>query len=86
MTRELPFTKTMDPGVKFVPVTFSVSAAPPAGRLGGETVPPPGGGLFTTNVASSDVPTPGFVTMTTGLPATAIALAGITAVNCVELT
>src|SRR6266853_4868562 len=86
VTRELPFTRTVDPCVKFIPLTFSVSALLPAGRLGGETVPPAGGGLFTTKVARNDMPTPGFVTMTTGLPARAMALAGMLANNCAELT
>jgi hypothetical protein len=79
VTRALPFTRTVEPGVKLVPKTFNVSAAAPAGKLGGETVPPPGTGLFTTNVATNEIPAPGLLTATTGVPARAMALAGIAA-------
>ena len=60
---------------------YNVSAAAPAGKLGGDTVPLTGTGLFTTNVASNEMPAPGLLTTTTGVPARAMALAGIAACN-----
>jgi hypothetical protein len=79
VTRAPPFTRTVDPCVKLVPNTFNVSAAAPAGKLGGDTVPLSGIGLFTTNVASKEMPVPGLLTATTGVPERAMALAGIAA-------
>ena len=82
----MPFTRTTEPGVKPVPEMFNVSAVLPAGRLGGEMEPPPGCGLLTVNVSNTETRPPGFVTITYGFPAMAIALAGIEAVSWVELT
>ena len=68
-----------------MPVTFSVNALLPAGRLCGVIVPVPGGGLLTVNVKDEEVAPPGFVTITYGFPAIAIALAGIVASSTLEL-
>ena len=62
--RELPPIRTKEPCAKPVPVTFKVSALLPAGRLGGETEPPPGCGLLTVNVNATEVEPSGFVTIT----------------------
>ena len=69
-----------------MPVTFKVSALLPAGRLCGKTEIPDGWGLLTANVNATEVMPFGFVTITNGLPAIAMALAGIEAVSWVELT
>jgi hypothetical protein len=84
--REEPFTSTVEPCVKPVPETFNVSELLPAGKLGGVTVPPPGCGFLTVKVNETDVLPSGLVTITYGFPAIAMALAGITAASCVELT
>ena len=81
VTRGVPPTRTTEPCVKPVPVTFNVSALLPA-----ETEPPTGSGLLTVNVNATEVKPSGFVTITNGFPAIAIALAGIEAVSWVELT
>jgi len=60
----VPFTSTAEPDTNPVPVTLSVSALLPAGRLGGETVPPVGCGLLTVNVTNTDTRPPGLVTIT----------------------
>jgi hypothetical protein len=86
VTRGLPFTSTTEPCTKFTPVTFNVSAAVPAEILVGETELPPGAGLFTANVVTTEITPPGLVTITNGFPTTAIALAGIAACNSEELT
>jgi len=78
--REAPFTRTTELGVKPVPVTINVSALAPA-----ETEPPTGCGLLTVNVNGTEAKPSGLVTITYGLPAIAIALAGIDAVSWVEL-
>ena len=86
VVRELPFTMTLELVLKFMPMTFKVAAAFPSGKLEGERLPAPGTGLFTVNDVTRDGLPPGFVTVTNGVPATAIALAGIAACNCVALT
>lgn len=86
VARAPPFTRTMEPCVKPVPVTFNVRALLPAGRLGGVTVPLPGGGLLTVNVMNTEAVPSGLFTMTYGFPAMAMALAGMVAVSSVELT
>ena len=84
--RLVPFARTAELLLKFVPVTLSVIAGLPAGLLEGERLLVIGTGLFTTNVVTSDGAPPGFATVTNGVPAAAIALAGIAACNCVWLT
>ena len=76
------------PVTKFVPVTVSVNAVDPAAIVVGESVVTVGAGLFTWNVTAVAVPPPGagFVTSTSWLPAAAMSVARIVAVNCVEFT
>ncbi len=86
VARELPLTRTVELVLKFVPVTLRVAAALPAGTLEGERLLAPGTGLLTINVVTREGLPPGFPTVTNGVPATAMALAGIAACNSVELT
>jgi hypothetical protein len=83
----LPFHCTVDPVTKFVPVTVSVNAAPPAGALEGESEVAVGAGLLMVKVSAFDVPPPGeaFSTVTEAVPAVAMSAAGTVAVNCVLL-
>jgi hypothetical protein len=83
VTRGLPPTSTVELELKFVPVTVSVSAALPAATVFVERLLAAGTGLFTVKVVTRDGLPPGFATVTNGVPATAIALAGIAACNCV---
>ena len=83
VARELPLTRTVELVLKFVPVTLTVTAALPAGSVEGTRLLVPGNGLFTVNVVTSDGLPPGFATVTNGVPAAAIAAAGIAACNCV---
>jgi hypothetical protein len=64
VTRCAPFTRTMEPGTKPVPVTFNVSALLPAGKLGGEMEPPPGSGLLTGSVTFAEAKPSGLETIT----------------------
>ena len=68
-----------------MPVTLRVIAAFPAGTLEGERLLAPGNGLFTVNVATTDGRLPGFAAVTIGVPATAMALAGMLACNSTTL-
>jgi hypothetical protein len=86
VARELPLTRTMELVLKFAPVTARVAAALPTGTLDGETLLTPGTGLLTVKVITTDALPPGLATVTKGVPATAMALAGIAACNSVELT
>ena len=86
VVREAPFTSTVELVLKFVPVTLSVAAGFPAGKLEGEMLPAPGTGLFTVKVVTTDGGPFGFATVTNGVPATAMALAGMVACNSVALT
>jgi hypothetical protein len=79
--RRLPPTRTVEPALKFVPVTVKVTAASPAETVVGERLLAPGTGLLTVKVVTRDGLPPGFVTVTKGVPATAMALAGIAACN-----
>ena len=65
--------------MKFVPVTLRVTAGSPAETVAGEMPLAPGTGLFTVNVVTSEGLPPGFDTVTKGVPATAMALAGMAA-------
>jgi hypothetical protein len=71
--------------LKLDPVTFRVSAALPAAALDGERRLSCATGLFTVNVTTVDGALPGFATVTSGVPATAMALAGIAAWTSVGL-
>ena len=70
--------------MKFAPDIFSVSAALPGGALVGERLVKAGAGLFTVNEVTKDGLPPGFCTLTKGVPATAMALAGMDACKVVE--
>src|SRR5690349_11089401 len=74
--RGLPPTRTVELELKFVPVTASVSAALPAATVLVERSLAPGTGLFTVKVVTREGLPPGLATITKGVPATAIALAG----------
>ena len=67
-----------------MPVTVNVTAGSPADTVGGEKLLAPGTGLLIVNVVTSEGLPPVFDTVTKGVPATAIALAGIAACNWVE--
>jgi hypothetical protein len=79
----------MDDAMKFVPVTVSVKAAPPAVALAGEIELSVGLGFgaLIVNVCAPEVPPPGagFDTVTDAVPAEAMSAAVICAVSCVLL-
>ena len=82
---------TTELATKFVPVTVSVNAAPPAVALVGEMEASVGtgfGALEILNTKFAVVPPPGvaLVTVTLALPEVAMSDARIAAVNCVALT
>lgn len=79
--RATPFIRTLEDTLKLDPVTSSVTAGPPVAALNGERRLSCGTGLFTVNVTTTDGRVPGFVTVTVGVPATAITVAGILACN-----
>jgi hypothetical protein len=82
------FHFTVEVETKFVPVTVSVNAGPPAAALEGESEVAPGSGLSIVKGSPLDVPPPGvgFITVTAAIPAVAMSLAGTEAVNSVSLT
>jgi xanthosine utilization system XapX-like protein len=88
VVRAFPLNFTCDPLTYPVPFTVKVNAAPPTVAPLGLSDVIVGTGLFTVNVDPADVPPPGagFVTVTEGMPATAMSAAVIAAVICVELT
>lgn len=73
--------KILDDVLKLLPLTCSVSAPLPGAALGGVSELSSGTGLFTVNVTTVEGRLPGFATVTIGVPATAIALAGMLACN-----
>jgi hypothetical protein len=81
----VPFHCTVAPETKFVPVTVSENAAPPAIAEEGERLAMVGGAALMVKVEPGDVP-PELVTVTLAEPGVASRLAGTTAVNCVALT
>src|SRR5216683_212002 len=83
-----PLKLTTEVDAKFVPLTVSVNAAPPAGAPAGNKVVIVGTGLLMVNVAAAEIPPPGagFVTVTLTVAAVAISAANIAAVTCVALT
>src|SRR5438445_507818 len=89
VARWLPFHCTMDELMKFVPVSASVTAAPPAPTLLGdrEVSVGLGFGAVIVNVCGLDVPPAGVgvKTVTDAVPAVAMSAAVIGAVSCVLL-
>ena len=83
-----PFHSTTVPAKKFVPVSVSVNAAPPAFAVVGESEPKVGNGSLIVNVIAADTPPPGaeFNTVIAAVPPAAMSMAGTTAVSCVPLT
>jgi hypothetical protein len=81
-----PFNRMPDEALKLFPLTVSVTAGLPTKTLGGESTVAAGTGLFTVNDMATDGELPGLDTVTSGVPATAMALAGIEACSCVALT
>jgi hypothetical protein len=69
--------------VGLAPVTLSMSAASTAGTLDGEMLMEAWTGLLTVNDITTDGFPAGFVTVTSGVPAAAMALAGMAACNSV---
>jgi hypothetical protein len=90
VVRVVPPNVTNEAETKFVPLTVSVKAAPPATALSGEIVVIVGRELppLMVKFTGLEVPPPGvgLVTVTDAVPADLIAAAGTAAVNCVELT
>src|SRR5215472_9976429 len=88
--RAWPPTVAVAPAAKPVPVTVSVKAALPAVTLAGLRLLMVGVGftLATVSERAPDVPPPGagVNTVTLGVPAAAISLAGMAAVSCVDET
>jgi len=79
--RAVPLIKILEDALKFAPVTFSVKAPLPGAAPEGVRELSSGTGLFTVNVTTVEGRPPGFATVTIGVPATAIALAGMLACN-----
>jgi hypothetical protein len=77
--------KILEELLKLVPETSRESAPLPGGALDGVSKLACGTGLFTVNVTTVDGRLPGFATVTIGVPATAMALAGMLACNSVAL-
>jgi len=89
--RSLPFQRTTELDTKFEPSTVRVKAGPPAPVLLGESAVIIGMGfvpLVMVKFTAFEVlpPGAGLVTVTAGVPAEAMAAAGMAAVNCVALT
>src|SRR2546430_1178191 len=82
-----PFHCTVDPLVKFVPLTMSVKAELPAGSKLGLMLLITGRGLLIKRVLALEVPPPGggLKTKMVAVPALAMSLAGMAAVSCVGL-
>jgi hypothetical protein len=77
--------KILEELLKLVPETSSEIAPLPGGTLDGLSELACGAGLFTVNVTTVEGRLPGFATVTIGVPATAMALAGMLACNSVAL-
>jgi hypothetical protein len=86
VVRSAPFHRTFEVETKPVPVTVRVKAGPPAVAEAGKTVLMTTTGLLTVKVFPDEVPPPGvgLKTVTVGVPAMAISVAGIAAVAWVE--
>jgi len=83
--RAEPFTSTTELELKLFPMTVKESAGLPSATVDGDTLATTGTGLFTVNVKTTEGLPPGFITVTYGVPAVEIALAGMDAVNVVGL-
>jgi hypothetical protein len=81
----VPFQLTVAPDKKFVPLTVSVNAAPPAFIVEGLRPEIVGVGMLTVKVVAVDAVPPALVAVILMLPALAIRLAGTAAVSCVAL-
>src|SRR5205823_1965610 len=88
VVRAAPFQRTSEAATKFVPVTVSVKAAPPAVPALGASVDSVGTGALMVNVSAPDVPPPGagLNTVTEAVPGSARAAPPIAAVSCILLT
>lgn len=88
VVRWLPFHQTLEALMNPVPLIVNVNAAPPAVAEFGLKLVIAGAGLSIVNVAAGEDPPPGagLLTTTPAVPAVAISVAGIEAVNCVVLT
>jgi hypothetical protein len=90
VVRAVPPNVINEAGTKFVPLTVSVKAAPPATALFGEIRAIVGTGLppLMVKFTEFEVPPPGagLVTLTGAVPVVAMAAAGMVTINSVELT
>src|SRR5438093_630351 len=88
VVRAAPFQRTTEPPTKFVPVTVSVNADPPATTEAGLSVVVVGAGFVMVNVCAFDAPPPGvgLNTVTCAVPAAATSVAEIAAVSWVADT
>ena len=87
-TSATPFHMTSEVLMKFVPVSVSVNAAPPAVADAGASKVRVGRGVVMVSVSPFDVPPPGaaFTTVTVVEPELAMSVLGIDAVKDVALT
>src|SRR5207249_10332825 len=86
VVRAAPFQRTTELGTRFVPVTVSVNAGPPATAEDGLSAVAVGTGLLAAvmvNVSALELPPPGagLNTVTCAVPAAAMSAAGIAAVR-----
>ena len=81
-----PFTCTLAPLTKLLPLTVRVNAWPPALALVGEMLERPGTGLLTVNVREPLTPVPGVATVIDNNPLEARSFAVSVAANWVLLT
>ena len=89
VVRLLPFHRTVDPEMKFPPVSVIVKPAPPTVALLGVSEASVGAGFcpaVMVKVSVPDVAPPGVATLTDAVPAFAMSAAEIAAWSCVELT
>src|SRR5207245_2918777 len=79
--RSVPFHRTIDEAMKFVPVAVRVNPAPPAPTLVGEIELSVGAGLLIVNVCALERPPPGvgLKIVTGAVPGVAMSLAEIAA-------
>jgi hypothetical protein len=83
-----PFQRTTEPATKPLPLTVSVNPAPPAVVEVGLRLVVAGTGLLIVKVRTLEVPPPGagLNTVTWAVPADAMSVAGIAAINWIEDT
>jgi hypothetical protein len=83
---ELPFHKTVSPKMKLLPFAVSVKPSPPMVALEGKRELTTGGGsALIAKLRALEFAPLGGCTTTEAVPTLAMKLAGIAAVNCVEL-